>query len=326
MRTHVRLLQSALAALLVLGATPAPPVSAAEPSERAGAPHQPVLTRYTGTFKAELVWSRYNEYGGVNYELNKARIAVSGTMPAVRFSDTHLLGSQGSGRISTTGTVGSEMTTGDGDTQVDCAGDSVSPATSVPPVLVPIQGKDTLYAFSSLSAPMTCTSNQPPEQYDELEELPALPVPVLIKPSTVGTPVITVPINRRLPDESCPRYAYTPRASCIYRLKGTLTLRLVPDIDVFTAPTRAHFDRNASRASVSTRCGASCTATVTVRPLRGPGSATRGATLRPRAARTITVPLAAAVRTAVLKSGGARLTVTYRTGRVSRAFTQRLRT
>ncbi len=327
MRTALRLL-----VLVLIGCTttaPTPSVGAsAEPavSSSAPTPRETTYTRYEGTFTTKLLWDRWVEYGEFDYAGTAANVAISGTLPSVRFADTTLLGSVGQGRLDVSGKVQTVQTSNDAEQTTTCRGASVTPATSVPPSLVPVNGRNTFYAFSSLSAPMTCEDTVVPGTFTRVLDLQALPVPITVPPASVGAATITIPIDRTLPTTSCPGYEGDITTVCTYRLRGTLTLRLVPDIDTFRAPTRGGLTRAASRARVTAQCGSSCSVAVTVRPLRGRGSATTRTTLRPRTPTVVGVPCGTKLRRAIRVSGGARLTVTYRAGGATRSYVLRVRT
>jgi hypothetical protein len=311
-----------LASLTVLGAGAVPSVGS---SALAKAPKPPVNTRYTGTFTAELMTKSRVNHGNGNYITNDENVSLSGTLASVRFADHRLLGSFGEGQLKASGTVSMVSATQDGDRVTTCTGDSVSPATSAPPSLVPVMGKITFYAFNSLSAPADCVNNQDPEPWTEVWGFQAIPISLDIPAAKVGAATIALPFSRVLTEGGCPPYTEVYSEYCTYSLKGTLTLKLVPDIDVFQAPTKARLTKAATRASVVAGCGSACTATLTLRPLSGAGRATTRESVGAHKSKTVSLGLNKKLRKSVLRSGGARLEVTYRGGGVTKTFKQKVR-
>jgi len=150
----------------------------------------------------------------------------------------------------------------------------------------------------------------------------------------VGTPRLSVAINnQRANAADCPdRDIYT--RTCATTLRGRLELLLDDtserrrdvDVDDLLAPPvldrRARLERRAREVRVRARCVRGCTLYIPIfeAPRRGRGR-TRGrssaagrplavkrATLKPsRAFQTVTVPLGAAARRAVLRAGGVRI-------------------
>lgn len=327
MRAPLRPLVHVLATLTVLAVGAVPALGSPAAAEPTG---QPTLTRYAASFTAELELRQRADYGSGNDVESEALVKVSGTIPTVRFAGAQLLGGYGKGRLATSGTASSSSVTDDGGDITTCAGSSVSPATSVPPILQTVMGRSVFFAFSSLSSlssRVDCVNVNDPQRptWAEVRELPAVPVPVTIRAAEIGSSTIRVPFVRTLPPESCPGYAGDHNEYCVYRLKGTLILRLVPDIGVFHKPTRARLAKAAAQASVVAGCGAVCTATLTVRPLGGAGSARTTSSLRPRDPKTLSVALGTLLRTSVIRSGGARLEVSYRSQGVTRTFKQKVR-
>jgi hypothetical protein len=247
---------------------------------------------------------------------------MSGSVPNVRFADSRLLGGFGRGWFKVSSREYRTVRVRDEGRETDtCSAISVTAPRGMYPTIVRVASKATLYPFSSLTADLVCDDLLTPNR-----GLPSVPVPLKVKASMVGDKVIRVPFNRTVPVESCPDYAGPEHSrECDYTLAGTLTLRLVPDIDVFEAPTKARLAKAAASASVVAGCSAACTATLTVRPLKGAGSASTRETLRPRKAETLSVKLNKRLSRAVLKSGGARLEVTYRNSGGTRTFSKTVR-
>ena len=320
MHTPARLLTLAVLASLTMLAPPLGTASAAErPSGRPGLD----VTTYDGTFVGDLTWRHRAEYGGPDFRADSADIDVTSTLPGVRFADGKLLGSPGGGAVTVRGRGESRTVTDESNHVINCAGDTVNPTTSVAPYLVPVVGRPTFYAFTSLSLIEECSYETEPRTYTARILMPAVPVPVTISPEDIGTARITVPIDRTMPKERCLNH-HTETTTCTYRLHGTLTLRLVPDIGIFEPPTKPVLKRGATKASIRTRCTAACSATLEVRPLRGSGRATTRSQLKAGAGKTLSVKPGAKLRRSIDRSGGARLTVTYRSGSLSKTYTRKV--
>ena len=211
-----------LAAYLVLPAGVSSAMEADPTARPAGAP---VLTQYTGTFKAKLRWGRQVDYGGSDRAEHELNVKLSGRLPVVRFAGGRLLGSIEGVPPRASGTAESAVYTNDGRTVVVCEADSVH-ASEVPPILQPVKGKDVFYAFASLTAPTVCHSTEEVEPSYGQVDLPALPVRVQIPPSRVGDRVIRIPFDPFVPEEKCPGYTGATPEVCNYEMKGVLTLRL----------------------------------------------------------------------------------------------------
>lgn len=273
--------------------------------------------KYDGTFVGALDYYRRDELGGPSYVTDNVFSKVRSTMPGVRFVNGTVT-SSGKGRVEVSGEGRSRVVSDGGEHAEDCTVIGVNPRTDVPPFLVPVAGKPTFYAFTSLSAVSTCTAPGEPA-YSSTKLLPAIPVPVTIPRGKIGDTRITIKVDQTMPKTKCPMYV-PATASCTYRLHGTLTLRRVPDIDIFEAPTKPVLKPKATKVGITATCSATCAATLEVRPLRGPGRLTTRANLQPRAGKSLTVKPGAKLRRAIIRSGGARLEVTYRSGALSKTY------
>lgn len=309
----------ALAGALAAAVLVAPgPVAASNP------PRTPAQVRYDGVFTGQLTLRHRVDYGGPNYRKADITVDMVNTLLDVRFMDRTLIGTLGAGKVNPRGTGSSTTVDDEGEYVQTCAGDKITRATSVPPMLQPVMGQPTLYSFGALISEQICRVEGVAGYYKTKFTMSEIPVPVKIPPASIGASQITVPVDRTVPEEDCPGYEGSATVSCEYRLRGTLVLRLVQGpggaSKACDPPTRRELSRKATSASVRVRCGTACVATLQIRPLKGAGVRAVSARLKPGVAATLRTKISGRLRTAIVKSHGARFKVTYRCSPWSKTY------
>jgi hypothetical protein len=327
MRLRPSLALAVAGAVLLLDAAPghalAPP--APPPAAVADRADLPTHYLYSGTFTAAATADLMLDFVGVDREERHFTASVAGSIPRVDLTGTESFSGSTAGasvRV-TAATAMSEIRTDESQTVYRCEGDSAT--VTGPPLLIDDLVGPTLRAYLLLSLPTDCADNH---GYTGTQTYGLGPiVSELVHVSgRAGDPVLVYRIEGDstvvpgAPYEGpCPGAVEGSTVTCSYLLNGTLTLRRTGVIGrPLARPCRSSptvgVDRRARRVRVRITCPATTRARIDVLPLaRGRRAvAHRLATIPPRRTVTIVVPVPAARRARLVRSGGVRVRLTYR--------------